>query len=527
MFESEVARDAKDTSEETTEKILPETIGGEDEQIAAEVVVIEPTSDDKNEENIFDFQLFEILPQSITERFYTMQREGQDTKKIASDIKEKIVAVIDKLFSATIKRTQTLEDIQRNASDIYRDHLSDKYFYNEIMNAFYTIDTNGIFQIISSDEIFFAVRDKIPTTLQPLTLWRTLKQKIKSRHWLEFSPSMTWIERCIEFCEGLVESYEEAKFLLFTLGCIIHCSTNAFEFTTLWMGDEEVARRAMVFLHRLCSQYVGAGTNRLWANVKFLYKPSFPPHSLAFICFKSSSISHAISVIDNHAATFLCCAKKYAEIMFTKDLSREFSYVFRMHKFQSTDVSSLFEYFVIKYVKDVSEDVHLVHMNEVRQEFSAFLEKEKFPANIVSNENLKRVVLKTLRHSANNFYFGSLQIPSMYSQFLHFCQDCIHLTLDHPLVVPKKKKTTIGRIYKVYKSWHQQKYSAVLNQTEDENEKLSDRLLYQRVIEQFFEFKYGERMDEIELSEPGDIPMHLPETIAAAVADEIEALVHI
>jgi hypothetical protein len=446
---------------------------------------------------------------------------------------ERVVSTIDKYFTTAEKKVLLQSELQSCFETMYNEYFSGRYRYNSSINSFYDC-RSGSLEVVASDEIFFSVRDKFPESAPPLhinLIWKMLKSRVKSEHWLQFIPSSEWQQKCLEYAMSLVESEKEAKMLLYIIGASIN-QTSVENTTFIWLGRDNSTRDVNAFFQRLGYKfaYVTGFGNQLLSQVKYSYKPMYlaSGHSLIFLRFKDASMKRSFALIENNVATFLCCCSFFASTNIGYH-SMETSLCLLNTYLPSLEENVIGDYITSNVSDSKSTSTrHLVHVKELYDDYIAFLETKKLPLNLIGQENFKQLVLSKLEKyedTKNNLTFitGSIQLPTLYSQFHEFCQECIQL--DDRIYVDGdtvrlttsnndnidstiEEKKAIQKAYKSYKSWYLKRFrneSPVLGhdllEEEDEHMITSRTKITAKVFDCFALFKYGKNISHIHVSD--------------------------
>jgi len=441
---------------------------------------------------------------------------------------ERVKNSIDKYLTSAEKKILLQNELQNCFETMYSEHFKDRYKYNPSINSFYNC-RNGSLDVVASDEIFFSIRDKFPETTPPLhinLIWKMLKSKLKIDLWLQFVPSAEWRQKCLDYALSFVETEEEAKMLLYIIGTSIN-QTSVDNTTFIWLGGDSNTREVNAFFQRLGYKFayvIGFG-NQLLSNIKYSFKPVYMSSSqhLVFLRFKETCMRRSFALIENNAATFLCCCSNFASEHVNYHETEKslrlldpylpcleeniFSEYIRSNVFDSTNTSTH----------------HLVHVKELYDDFIDFLEAKKFPLNLIGQEQFKKHAFSKLKKYENirnnlSFLTGKIQLPTLYSQFHEFCQQCIHL--DDRIYVngqtlrltanntamdssEAEEKKAIQKAYKSYKSWHMKRFQnesvAILGHDllEEEEQITSRTKITAKVFDCFAIFKYAKNISHI------------------------------
>jgi len=469
------------------------------------------------EEDFINKPLKESLSEDTLKAWYNIAQDT-NTNVIEDVLKERIINMVERFIVNIERRQHVQEELSELCETIYSMHLSSRFYYNPILNAFYdsVASMTGKLSMVASDDILFFVKGKTPEPLKAHfdVLWRMVKSKMKTNSWIKYQPTNEWLQKSISFVSMFVNTVAEAKMILYLVGCCINgkkdpsLTASLVSFTCIWTGGD-AAKDVASFLQRLLSRLLGI--HSLQTLLKFSYKSSYQWENLLFIHIQSASLRRSFAVLENHAETFLCCCARFAESNRDFHESPEIvDNLFRLRQHAQNLDKGIFEEFMLKQsiCSGGNAEKHMVHFKEIQTEFHAFLEKENLPLNLIGGqESLKTVVISTLRRCEGTMYFyGTLQVPSMYGQFLTFCQECLEYVGDEDIYEEGTKddschqafrKKTMTKIYKMYKSWYQHRYHAEGEYSLTEENDLASSLLYPKVFELFAENRYGNRVVDI------------------------------
>jgi hypothetical protein len=458
----------------------------------------------------------------------------ETTNELSSQTKvttlcDRVINAIDKYFTTAEKKILLQSELENSFMIMYDNYCKEKYRYNSSINSFYDC-RRGSLEIIASDEIFFSIRDKFPESAPPLNInliWKMLKSRLKADIWLQFMPSLEWQQKCLEYANSLVETEQEAKMLLYIIGASIN--QTAVENTTfIWLGGDSNTREANAFFQRLGYKfaYVTGFGNQLLSQIKYSYKPSYltSGQHLIFLRFKDTSMKRSFALIENNVATFLCWCSNFASKNVNYHQTEKSLYLLDTY-LPSLEENIFREYTTLNVSDSKSTSTrHLVHVKELYDDFVAFLETKKLPLNLLGQEQFKQLVLTKLEKyedTKNNLTFitGSIQLPTLYSQFHDFCQQCIQLDdriyVDGDTVrltaslmsdsadLCGEEKKAVQKAYKTYKSWHLKRFRNELSTLgsdlleEEDGHITSITKINSKVFDCFAMFKYGKNISHI------------------------------
>lgn len=437
---------------------------------------------------------------------------------------DRVTSSIDKYFTTAEKKILLHSELQNCYENMYNEYCKDKYRYNSSINSFYDC-RRGSLEVVASDEIFFSIRDKFPESAPPLhinLIWKMLKSRLKSDLWLQFVPSLEWQQKCLEYALSFVETEQEAKMLLYIIGASIN-QTPVENTTFIWFGTDNNTRDANAFFQRLGYKfaYVTGFGNQLLSQIKYSYKPSYLTngHHLIFLRFKDTSMKRSFALIENNVATFLCCCCHFASNNI--DYHRTEKSLYLLDTYLPSLEDNIFNEYTTLNVSDSKSTStrHLVHVKELYDDFVAFLETKKLPSNLLGQEQFKQLVLTKLEKyedTKNNLTFitGSIQLPTLYSQFHEFCQQCIQL--DDRIYVDgdtvrltvattdlSEEKRAVQKAYKTYKTWYLKRFrnehtALGSDLLEEEDGHITSRTkITLKVFDCFAMFKYGKNITHV------------------------------
>ena len=335
-----------------------------------------------DEESTMDWKL--VLGDLITEtKFETLEDEFPDRNELISileNVKGKATAYVEKILSETILKKRTKEEFFNALSTIARDHFEGRYVYNPIINGIYDVCDNC--QIVSSDQLFFFVQDKLRELNFEQHInkaWRALKTGIRESYWLsKIHVSQIEIEAMydmthmllfgksrnsnistgeqkgsnkLEFNEHDTENdYQEREKVILLFLCVIGASAlrtplvdskhPSFHHVILWTGTwaHLVGSFFQKLLYKLISNFHG-WQNLLPIAFKLASSRSYHDHGpskLAFLSFSGNtkqSIQAILNNIERRSALFIrICAHLFETTEMSKILNVENVLIYKLSR---------------------------------------------------------------------------------------------------------------------------------------------------------------------------------------------------
>jgi len=429
--------------------------------------------------NILDLPLSYFLNQYICENWNSNEFEQEFAEKIKSFLEKNIEFYTKKI---------NLEDICKNNIDIY--------FYNSKLNFFYEAHQDGL-SSISSDEIFFNLKNKVPLECrnQFPQYWKsTIKSKIMNRDWTEYTPS----DECIANTFTLFEQFVDNP-LLFTYiigATLLKKKIHEEEVCILCLGKN--AKIITSFVQKLISYIYG--NSKTWQKslnfLKFTYSNclTLDSNNLKIplvISFTDSVSEKYYHDLEKHyismGSTSIYMYNKYCSQFSTQFLQKK-NHCYRIIHYRTDTFLPFFQHFLKLNNHSYSKTV-LMHTKEIYQEVWDFVQYLKLPENFVSKDMIKSFINSQFeKHEETDFWKTKFKTKSLYDIFLSFCKDCISFgscsesdksfyeSKENIILINEQNFTKeIRKIYgKTYKEWNMKKSS--YDDINDELKELTSKL---------------------------------------------------
>jgi len=297
-----------------------------------------------------------------------------------------------------------------------------KYVYNPCINAFYEIHSDSqLLTLIPSDRILWKLRQYIPHTFHKnkIFILKSLKQKIKENHILEWIPPYPIIQKYMEACSRFVVDESCARFFMYCLGAVILKKEEQLiqdDLIYIWTADSLSGLHSWIgTLSRMIYDMFHHSSPFFNSMIKTDITPKMSLDKICYLYFMDSTVDffvihHDLS-IELLMITCVYVFRNY-DLLITPH-EKESSPVYFFRSFESR--SSIFQDYVESNA--IQGNDQLVFYTEIVEDFFEFLRVKSIPISIFTDTELKSIITSCIpatKFMNQTFYRCSLHLSNTY-----------------------------------------------------------------------------------------------------------------